>query len=100
MKDTTFGSFPAAKTLIDILNKEGNKKISNKVCSTINKFKNTLNELKSIKNKRVRIQTAILWKVEAISIIEELEVSDEVKRFALNVESAFFTMFMKETLKG
>jgi hypothetical protein len=38
--------------------------------------------------------------VEAISIIEELEVSDEVKRFALNVESAFFTMFMKETLKG
>lgn len=96
MKDTTLGSFPAAVTLIDILNKEGDKKVANKVCSAINRFRNALKELKGIKDKRVRVQSAMLWKSKAMATITELQISDDVKRFALNVEAAFFTVSIKE----
>lgn len=95
MDPTTFGSFPAAITLINILNKDENKKLSKKVCSYIADFKETLDGLKDIKESKIRRKMFFLWKKESERIIKGTSLPDEVKSYTLNVEATFFKMFRK-----
>jgi hypothetical protein len=96
MVDTTFGSFPAAKTLISILIKTDSKRITNKVGAAISDFRETLKELENIKEPRIKKRLSQMWKEESKKIIEALKLPDEVNRFTLNVISSIY----KENLKN
>jgi hypothetical protein len=95
MDSTTFGSFPAARTLIDILNKDENIKLASKVCSYIADFKETLDGLKDIKDSKIRNKMSHLWKEECERVIKGTSLPDDVKSYTLNVEATFFKMFRK-----
>ena len=95
MSLTTFGFFEGAIKLAEILNKYEDAKMANKVCSAISDFDNTLRALKSVDNKRVMKRICYLWEAEAKDIIEKLQFPEEVKSFALNVESTIFKKFVR-----
>ena len=87
---TTFGKNPAAETLVRILNKLENKKISNKICSAVEDFRITVKGLKDVSDKKIRKKLLFLTKDTAKSVIENLDVPDEVKSYTLNVETGMF----------
>jgi hypothetical protein len=94
MKETTFGSFPAAKILAGLLDK--NKKAAHKISSITNDFESTLAELKAIKTRRIRKKIMLLWLDKTRSNVEQLNIPDEIKKFTLNVISTIF----KKQYKG
>jgi len=96
MKDTTFGSFPAAIILADILNKVDDKRITHKICSLIADYKAAIDELKKIDDLGIRKRFLFLWKAISVQKIESLNFPDNVKSFTLNVESKFFKEAMKD----
>jgi len=95
LSPTTFGSFPAAITLTEILNKQGDDKVTRKVCSVLNDFVNTLYVIATIEDKGTKKKLAHLWKREGVSIVENRKFPDEVQRFTLNVMSTSFKLFAK-----
>jgi adenylosuccinate synthase len=96
MDETTLGSFPAAKILIDILNRIDKKHLSHKVCSAISDYKNTIDEINKISDCSIRKKLLFVWRNEGVSIIETMKLPDNVKSFMRNIESKIF----RESMKG
>lgn len=98
MDKTTLGSSLAAKNLIEILNKTDNK-ISNKICFIISIFRNTLKELSSIINYRIRNRMFLLCRRDTFNSIDSLDTSKETKTFTKNVLTAIYRKAVKESSK-
>lgn len=89
MKDTTFGDFPAAKTLVTILTQHDHKKLTAKIGCYWCRYCHGIRGIMDMPDKKLAYGLLILWKDDAVRRAKE-HFYGEVQTYFVNIIVAKF----------
>lgn len=95
LNSNTFGSTKAAEKLVEILNKTNSSFITGKVTHIIGEYKNEIQKLNVIDDKRLKKALLLNRRNYYFDLIEKINGTDDLKSFTKNVISTFYKKSIK-----